>query len=251
MNSSCEKDFAIEMEDGECIKGVIRDTGQGPVGVFVHGLRSHADGEKSMFLWERAIENNRSWIRFDLRGHGKSDGEFDSFRISRTVRDLESVLNQVRDRKIVLVGSSLGGWISAYVASKRKYKIRGALLIAPAFNFIEGIFKSMSSENRQKWRQEGHFRFESPHDDSDFTFEYPAIEDSRQFDLFKSSFAYQHPVIILHGENDEAVPVGQSFRFQQHAASEVQVEVVPGGDHRLTSHIQRISELVDNLWQIQ
>lgn len=251
MKSQSETNFSIEIENGEAVNGVFRDTKQGPVGVFVHGLLSHADGEKSMYLWNQAIMKNRSWIRFDLRGHGKSGGEFKNFRISNTVQDLTHVLDMVSTREIVLVGSSLGGWISAYLAANSSYKIRGALLIAPAFGFMEGIYQNMSPEHQHQWRNDGYFKFKDPYDDGDFTFEYAAVEDSRQFNIFQNNIAYQHPVIVLHGEQDDVVPLERSFRFQQHVSSEVQVETVPGGDHRLTTHVRKIGELVNRLWSVE
>ena len=243
------KSFSIDVSGGEHVRGAIVDTGRGAVGVFVHGLLSNAMGEKSTSLWEHAKQQNRSWVRFDQRGQGESDGSHRQFRVSRVYVDLLHVLEFIgRSRPKFLVGSSLGGWVSACVARREELNVQGMLLLAPAFNFVEEIYQWLAPAEREIWQQTGRYTLPTPYDEDGFSLAYQVVEDARQFDVFANPVDYPFPVTILHGENDEVVPLELSERFVQHASSKVDLNVIPGGDHRLTSEIQTIIGTVDKNW---
>ena len=243
-----EKTFAIPAADGQLVRGVYRDSGHGPVGAFLHGLLSDAEGTKSMTLWQQAEHANRSWIRFDMRAHGQSDGSFDEFRISRAIEDTSLVLSLFPDRPKVLVGSSMGGWVAAQAALDPTLNIRGLVLIAPAFSFMKTIFHSLAPAEQQQWKETGYKTFESSYPDSDFTLAHDAVVDSLDYDLFSHPVSYNHPVRILHGALDDVVPVNQSVKFQKHVQSQVELEILQQGDHRLTDDVHRITEAVDEIW---
>lgn len=241
--------FAVEVSDGEHVRGSRFDSGQGVVGVFVHGLLSNAMGEKSTSLWEHAKRQNRSWVKFDQRGQGESDGSHHQFRVSRVYADLLQVLEFIgRSRPKFLVGSSLGGWVSACIAQRTELNVQGMLLLAPAFNFVEEIFQWLAPAERATWQKSGRYTLPTPYDEDGFSLAYQVVEDARQFNIFANSVDYPFPVTILHGENDEVVPLELSQRFVQHASSKIDLTVVPGGDHRLTTEIQTIIEIVDKNW---
>ncbi len=242
------KDFAISAPDGQLIRGVCRDTGSGPIGVFLHGLLSEADGTKSMHLWNEAVRMNRSWIRFDMRGHGKSDGRFEEFKISRALEDSKLVLSKFSNRPKILVGSSMGGWTAAQVALDAEMKIAGIVILAPAFGFIHQIYDSLNPEEQQSWKESRIKRFESPEMEEDFSLSYDAVIDSRLNNPFTASVQYRHPVHIIHGSLDDVVPVKQSIAFKKHVSSKVELNVIQDGDHRLTDHIDVITKAVDDLW---
>ncbi len=241
-------DFAIPAPDGQLIRGVYRNTGKGPIGVFLHGLLSDADGTKSMHFWNEAIRMNRSWIRFDMRGHGKSDGRFEEFKISRALEDTSLVLSRFPDRPKVLVGSSMGGWTAAQVALDVTMNIAGIVILAPAFGFIHRIYDGMSPEEQQVWKDKQIMRFESPAMEEDFSLSYEAVTDSRLNNPFAVPVNYNHPVHIFHGSLDDVVPVKQSLEFKNHASSHVELNIIEGGDHRLTDHIDAITKTVNNVW---
>ena len=243
-----EEAFSIPAADGQMVRGVYRDTGNGPVGVFLHGLQSDADGTKSMELWNQAEQFSRSWIRFDMRAHGKSDGTFEEFSISRAIEDTKLVLSLFADRPKVLVGSSMGGWVGSLVALDTEMNVCGTVLIAPAFNFVNGIYLSVSEDEQRQWRESGFMAFESPYPDSDTILSYATVLDSHQYDQFSVPVSYNHPVKILHGALDDVVPSKQSLEFKAHAESEIDVCIIPDGDHRLTDHVELIKSAVNEIW---
>ena len=243
-----EEAFSIPASDGQMVRGVYRDTGKGPVGVFLHGLQSDADGTKSMELWNQAEQFSRSWIRFDMRAHGKSDGTFEEFSISRAIEDTKLVLSLFADRPKVLVGSSMGGWVGSIVALKAEMNVCGTVLIAPALNFVNGIFLSVSEKERRQWVESGFRIFEGTYPDGDTKLAYATVLDSHQYDLFSVPVCYDHPVKILHGALDDVVPSEQSLNFKAHADSQIDVQIVPDGDHRMTDHVELILSAVNEIW---
>ena len=243
-----ESSFELDAGNGEHVRGRFWNTNQGPVGLFVHGLLSDGDGTKSMHLWESARQKNRSWLRFDQRGQGRSDGTFDDFRISRVVEDLRCVLDFVCDQPTVIVGSSLGGWVAAHAGLTGRHNIVGLVLIAPAFNFVETIYRSLSVEDQKSWEAEGRRFFPSPYEEDGFALDFDTVIDARRFDLYRNPIEFDHPVVILHGELDDVVPVAVSEKFQASSKSDVLLEVIPEGDHRLSGHAETIQRHVDAIW---
>ncbi len=243
-----EEAFSIAASDGQMIRGRYRDTGEGPVGVFLHGLLSDAEGTKSMHLWNYAETFNRSWLRFDMRAHGQSDGTFDEFTISRAIEDSTLAMGLFKDRQKVLVGSSMGGWVAAQLALDPSLNICGLVLIAPAFNFMNKIYLDLSPEEQSQWQETGYRLIESPYPDSDFRLSYAAVVDSRQYDLFSHPVKYEHRVHILHGILDDVVPATQSDEFRKHIDTDSAVDFFPDGDHRLSEHLDNIEAAADAFW---
>ncbi len=241
--------FEILSTDGVRIGGEYYDTHCGPVGVFVHGFRSEMAGQKSTALARDAQRRRRSWLRFDLRGHGRSEGKFESFRVSAALDDLLAVLDMVAARPVILVGSSLGGWLAALAATMRPEQIAGMLLIAPAFNFVQMIYGALSDAELQAWRKRGLREFEDRYGGAPFALQYDVLADAMAFDVFKSPGTIQCAVRIVHGADDDVVPYHVSERFvEETGVSDIRLEVVPGVGHRLNKQIPRMQHYVDELW---
>jgi pimeloyl-ACP methyl ester carboxylesterase len=128
-------------------------------GVFLHGFRSDCDGSKAIALAQHAEHRGYSWVRFDLSGHGRSDGDFTTFTITDAVRDVLAVLEALAPRPVVLVGSSLGGWLSVLAAQHAPQQVRAMLLIAPAFNFVQNFLAALPAEELRRWARQGIRRF--------------------------------------------------------------------------------------------
>ena len=242
--------FTIQAQDGQSVRGFYRDTGEGAIGLFLHGLLSDAEGDKSMSLWHQAEARNRSWIRFDMRAHGKSDGIFEQFSISRALEDAKLVMNLFPDRPKFLVGSSMGGWVAAQLATDPSLKVAGLVLIAPAFSFMEQLFGLLEPEQQQQWTDQGVWTFDGEGIDEGFTLSYDAVVDSKQYDLLNRAIDYQCPIRILHGKLDDVVPANQSIIFADGLPgnTDIEVNILPEADHRLSGHIEHILNKVDEIW---
>lgn len=246
---STETPVSIAVDNTRRLRGYFRDA-HGPVGVFVHGFRSHCGGEKSLALAEYAAIRRRPWLRFDLSSHGLSDGTFDEFRVSKALRDLETVLDWLGGRSVVLVGSSLGGWLCALAALRHPKRVRGALLMAPAFNFVRYYLALLPEAERAQWQATGKRTFEDRYGGPPFTVDYETVTDALAYDVYASPLRFGCPLEIIHGADDEVVPVASSREFVRRAAAPwLRLTEVPGGDHRLSDRIPLLCEHIDGLWR--
>jgi abhydrolase domain-containing protein 10 len=244
-----ERPLEIASPAGYRLRGYLRD-GEGAVGVFVHGFRSHCGGDKALGLAGHAADRGYPWLRFDLGGHGASGGEFDAFRLSALLADLEAVLDFLGGRPVVLAGSSMGGWLATLAALRRPRQVAGLLLIAPAFNFIRNRFGTLLAPFLARWQEEGTMTFDDPYGGEPFRLDHDIIADAEGLDVLEPAPRLSCPVRILHGEHDEVVPVSVSREFVARArAPSLTLTVIPGGDHRLNTAIPLMATAVDELWR--
>ena len=113
--------------------------GAGPTVVWLGGFRSDMAGTKAQALADWALASGRAYVRFDYFGHGESSGDFADGTITRWREDALAVLDELVDGQAVLVGSSMGGWISCLVAAAVPERIKALVLIAPAPDFTEKL----------------------------------------------------------------------------------------------------------------
>lgn len=243
-----ERAFALKTAHGTDLSGCRLDFGGDRIGIFVHGFRSDRGGTKSEALARHAQERRYDWLRVDLSGHGQSSGDFRDFRLSTLLADLEAVLDRVA-MPVVLVGSSMGGWLSALAAQRRPNQVRALILIAPAFNFIQLNFGSLPAAELVAWRQSRWRTFASRYGDDSYELEHEVLADAAGFDLLSQPQTLSCPVAIIHGERDEAVPLEVSERFLSNlSAPKKAFSVIPHGDHRLNAAIPLLLSTVDRLW---
>jgi len=117
----------LSTSDGEKIAYKMSE-GKGPTLIWCGGLKSDMEGGKATYLHDWAIEEGRSYIRFDYFGHGVSSGKFRHGTISRWAADVVLVIDDLAKGDVILVGSSMGGWASLLAALKRPERVKGLLL---------------------------------------------------------------------------------------------------------------------------
>ncbi len=242
--------FQLEVpQTGQYLRGHRLDTGRSPVGIFVHGFRSHCDGEKSRGLLKHAAQRNYSWIRFDQRGHVESDGKFHDFTVSGAVTDLMAVIDSLAGRRAILVGSSLGGLVSLWAASRRPSRIAGLLLLAPAVRFFERHFESLPPDALAAWCRHDSIAFPDLYAGGHYTLGYRFFRDAAQYRL-PAVLSLPCPVSILHGERDELLPPTDSAELAGALSAPVVCsETVAGADHRLSNAIPLLCRRLDHLWR--
>jgi pimeloyl-ACP methyl ester carboxylesterase len=219
-------DLAYEFLDGE-----------GPVVVFCPGYASDMAGTKALALeaWCRA--RGRAMLRFDYAGHGKSGGVFIENGIGDWAADAEFVLQQVAPaREVLLVGSSMGGWISLLLGPKLGGRLKGLVLLAPAPDFTAAMLaEELPPELKEEVRKKGVIYRPSEYGDP-LPFSLALVERSAAFLVMTSEIAVSCPVRILHGMKDADVPWQQSLKLVENLASQdVRVTYIKNGDHRLSA----------------
>jgi pimeloyl-ACP methyl ester carboxylesterase len=245
-----EKEICLSQPGGEKVRGHFYDTGNGPVGIYLHGFRSHSNGDKALQIAQHAISRDRSWIRFDLRGHGLSDGDLKEQVISSGLSDLLLVFDSISERPFILHGSSMGSWISLLATLRRKESVAGMMLIAPAFNFVQNNLAILPEPVLEHWRKETYMSFPDAYGEKPYSLRYDIIDDAKPYDVMNLEIDLDIPVHIVHGENDPIIPISNTEKFIHHAnLPKLVFERIPNGEHRLTDHIPLIISHIDHIWQ--
>jgi len=194
-------------------------------------------GSKAERAEQWAINNHYDYLRFDYSGHGESDGAFRDGTISKWAADTLTILDECTAGPQILIGSSMGGWISMLTTLKRTAKIAGLVLIAPAPDFTETLmWPKMSKDNQDILMRDGILSTASQYSDEPDIITRALIEDGRNNLTLDKTIPVSGPVRILQGMKDEDVPWQHAMRaVPQFISDDVEVTLIKDGDHRLSS----------------
>jgi pimeloyl-ACP methyl ester carboxylesterase len=209
--------------------------GRAPMLVFLPGFRSDMNGDKASHLAQFCAARGQAMLRFDYSGHGASGGRFEDGTVGRWTEDALAALDRLTEGRIVLVGSSMGGWIALLVALARPERVAGLVGIAAAPDFTEALmWQAMAPAERETLIRMGILHVASQYGDP-YPITRALIEDGRTRLLLGGSIALDCPVRLLHGQRDPDVPWETALRIADRVAAEdVQVVLVKDGDHRLS-----------------
>jgi pimeloyl-ACP methyl ester carboxylesterase len=221
---------------------VLSREGKGPHVVWLGGFKSDMRSTKAEALDAWAKKAGRAFLRFDYSGHGESEGAFEEGTISRWSEDTLSVLEHFLTSRPILVGSSMGGWISL-LAARHLMRTRpdlapvGMVLIAPAVDFTERLMWDRFPEDIRKAVEETGVYYRP----SDYSPEDPypitkgLIADGRNHLLFGNPIQTGCPVHILQGMEDPDVPWNHALQLVEHLPGDsVSLTLIKDGDHRLS-----------------
>jgi pimeloyl-ACP methyl ester carboxylesterase len=209
--------------------------GRGPTVVFLPGFRSDMTGDKATALAAFCADRGQAMLRFDYSGHGASGGRFEDGTIGRWMDDAVAVIDRLTEGPLVLVGSSMGGWIALLAALARPDRVTALIGIAAAPDFTEALmWQAMTVEQRATLMRDGVL-----HRPSQYGEPYPItralIEDGRTRLLLNAPIALDCPLRLLHGQDDPDVPWELALRIAERVTGrDVQVILVKDGDHRLS-----------------
>lgn len=211
--------------------------GQGPTVVFLGGFRSDMEGTKAIHLesWARAAR--RGFLRLDYSGHGQSSGDFLDGCIGDWTNDAFAVISELAVGPVVLVGSSMGGWISLSLIPKLKEKICGIVGIASAPDFTEdSMWAGFSDAQRAELAQNGQIALPSDYSDDPYIITQKLIEDGRQNLVLRRPLLLPFPARFLQGTADEDVEVATALRLLDHASGgDLRLTLVKDADHRFST----------------
>ena len=225
----------LDRPDGERL-AFKRVSGVGPTVVWLGGFHSDMEGGKALCLHAWAERTGRAFIRFDYFGHGASSGAVADGAIGRWRDDSLAVVDSLTTGPLILVGSSMGGWLACLVALARQSRIVGLVLIAPAVDFTEAwIEPQLTAEARADLELHGVWRRRSEYDPHGYDITAAFLEEGRRWSLLSGPIAINQPVHILQGADDADVPWGHALAVSQAMQStRVVFELVKDGDHRLS-----------------
>jgi pimeloyl-ACP methyl ester carboxylesterase len=212
-----------------------RREGKRPTVVFLPGFHSDMTGEKATALAAFCAERGQAMLRFDYAGHGASGGRFEDGTISRWTDDALAMIDRRTDGPLILIGSSMGGWIALLAALARPDRIAALIGIAAAPDFTQALmWPAMSTEQRAALERDGVVHRPSQYGEPT-PITRALIEDGRTRLLLNAPIDLDCPVRLLHGQRDPDVPWRLALRIAERVSSnDVQVILVKDGDHRLS-----------------
>lgn len=213
-----------------------RVAGAGPTVVWLGGFRSEMSGTKAQALADWALARSRAFLRFDYLGHGVSSGAFETGTIGRWREDALAVIDALTEGPLVLVGSSMGGWLAVLAALARPERVRALVLIAPAADFTEALMApEIPPEGRAALARNGVWLRPSLYGDP-----YPItarlLEEGKAWSvLTDATIPITAPVRILQGGEDPDVPWRHALRLAEALEGpDVVFTLIRDGDHRLS-----------------
>ena len=213
----------------------IHNQGNGPTIVFLPGFRSDMTGDKANALAEFCAVRDHAMLRFDYSGHGASSGDFLDGTIGAWAADALAAIDTLTKGKLILVGSSMGGWIALLTALARPDRVAGLIGIAAAPDFTQRLmWDAMAPPERQTLQRDGVLYVPSQYGEpTPITLK--LIEDGANHLLLTGRIAVHCPVRLVHGQADPDVPWELALRIaEQVDSSDVRVTLVKDGDHRLS-----------------
>ncbi|WP_400087229.1 alpha/beta hydrolase [Yoonia sp. R78084] len=207
--------------------------GTGPAVVFLGGFKSDMGGTKAVFLEEWARAQGRAFLRFDYSGHGESSEAFTDGAIGDWFEDACAAIGLLAG-KVVLVGSSMGGWISLLIARAMPERVAGLVTIAAAPDFTEDSMWAGFSDAQKDELMAGQLALPSEYG-APYIITRRLIEEGRTRLVLRDPLPLPFPVRFLQGTADADVDMSVALRLLDHATGpEMRLTLVKGADHRFS-----------------
>ena len=204
--------------------------------VFLHGFMSDLEGKKPKTFFEFAKKNKLGFLALEYSGHGKSSGKFIDGNISKWSKQTNLLIKKiVKKNKIILIGSSMGSWISLNQFRFFRKQIIGFLGIGSAPEFLEYLMWNKFSINmKRQIKKDGIINLK--HGDYEYPITYQLIKDGRKNKVFNEKIYQNINITMVHGSKDKSVPVNYSrkvLKIFQNAKKKM--VIVKNGNHSLSS----------------
>ncbi len=204
--------------------------------VFLHGFMSDLEGKKPKAFLNFAKKNKFGFLALEYSGHGKSSSKFTNGNISKWTKETTILIKKVvKKNSIVLVGSSMGSWISLNQFKFFKKQIVGFLGIGSAPEFLEGLmWKKFSKKMKKEITKNGIINLK--HGNYEYPISLQLIRDGRKNKVFDKKIYEKLKVTMVHGQKDESVPISYSKKILKiFVNSKKKLVIVKNGDHSLSS----------------
>ena len=202
--------------------------------VFLHGFMSDIEGEKPKVFLKYAKKNKLGFLAVEYSGHGKSSGKFTKGNISKWTSETKIMIKKiVKKNDFILIGSSMGSWISLNQFKYFKKKIKGFLGIGSAPEFLEKImWKKFTKKMKKETIIKGVYNLK--HGGYEYPITYQLIKDGRKNKILHKKINSKIPVTMLHGNKDDTVPVVFSKKILKlFINAKKKLVVIKNGDHSL------------------
>ena len=204
--------------------------------VFLHGFMSDLEGQKPKTFYNFAKKNKLGFLALEYSGHGKSSGKFIDGNISKWTKETSKLIRKiVKNNKFILIGSSMGAWISLNQFKLFKKQIISFLGIGSAPEFLDNLmWKKFSKKMKYEIIKNGIYNLK--HGNYVYPITLQLIKDGRKNKVFKRKIESKINVTMIHGQKDEVVPVSYSRKVLKiFKKANKKLVIIRKGDHSLSS----------------
>ncbi len=221
-----------------------------PYVVFLHGFMSDLEGDKPKKILKYCNKKKIGFLALEYSGHGKSSGKFTHGNISKWTNEVKiSIKKIVKKNKFILVGSSMGSWISLNQFKFFDNQILGFLGIGSAPEFLENLmWKKFNNKMKKEIKKKGIYNLK--HGNYEYPITYQLIKDGRKNKILNKKIINKIYVTMIHGKKDEVVPVNYSKRVLKiFKNAKKKLLIIKNGDHSLSSKrdLKKIILQLDNI----
>jgi pimeloyl-ACP methyl ester carboxylesterase len=222
--------------------------------VFLHGFMSNIEGEKPKTIFKYTKKNKLGFLAFECSGHGKSSGKFTKGNISKWSKEVETIIKRViKKKEFILVGSSMGAWLSLNQFKYFKTQIKGFLGIGSAPEFLHNLmWKKFTKKMKSETIKRGVYNIK--HGNYEYPITYQLIKDGRKNKILNKKILSHINVTMIHGGKDEVVPQSYSRKVLKiFDRAKKKLVIVKNGDHSLSNKqglkkiILELDKIVSNI----
>ena len=204
--------------------------------VFLSGYKSDMNGIKAKFIDKLSNVFGFEYLRFDYSGHGNSEGKLEEQTISSWLNESLFLIKNKTKFPLILIGSSMGGWISLLIAIRLKRKIKGIIGIAAAPDFTKNLINKMTPKEKKMYLKKKILCFSSKYNEKPYIFTNTFIEDARSNYILKNIIYLPSRLNLLYGTADDTVTLNDQLKILRHFNfKETKLSISKGSDHRMSS----------------
>ena len=204
--------------------------------VFLHGFMSNIEGEKPKIIFKYAKKNKLGFLALEYSGHGKSSGKFTKGNISKWSREVEIAIKRIiKKDEFILVGSSMGAWLSLNQFKYFKTQIKGFLGIGSAPEFLQHLmWKKFTKKMKDETIKKGVYNLK--HGNYEYPITHQLIKDGEKNKILNKKIASQINVTMIHGSKDEVVPQSYSRKVLKiFYRAKKKLVIIKNDDHSISS----------------
>ena len=222
--------------------------------VFLHGFMSDIEGDKPKTFFEYAKRNKLGYLALEYSGHGKSSGKFTSGNISKWTNETKFTINKIiKKNEFILVGSSMGSWISLNQFKFFRTQIKGFIGIGSAPEFLDHLmWKKFTKKMKKETMQKGIYNLK--HGNYEYPITYQLIKDGKKNKVLNKRINSKINVTMIHGSKDEVVPISYSRKVLKiFTYAKKKLIIIKNGDHSLSNNLtlkkitKELNEIIFNI----
>ena len=222
--------------------------------VFLHGFMSNIEGEKPNAIFKYTKNNKLGFLALEYSGHGKSTGKFTDGNISKWTREVKITIKKIVGKNsFILVGSSMGAWLSLNQFKFFGNQIKGFLGIGSAPEFLQNLmWKKFSKPMKKETIKNGIYHLK--HGNYEYPITYQLIKDGRKNRILNKKIKSFIDVVMIHGSKDEVVPKVYSKKVLKiFTNAKKKLVIIKDGDHSLSTKkglkkiILELNKIVSNI----